>query len=130
MNQAAGVAAGIGLLMLALYMVAMLLVLLNMVFTVTTLIQAARSDSHDKLMWVLIILLLPLFGWIIYRATQRPIQTPRVSYGNFTMPPPMGAHTSKTPNVQHKQAQEDIVRSANATRDALDELVRKRRAVQ
>lgn len=126
MSQAMGVAAGLGLVVIAFYAFIMLLALLNMVFTITTLIRAAQSTAHDKLMWVLIIVLLPLFGWIIYRATREPSRASEVSSGNFRAPPPAGFRTTKSTNEHHTQAQEDIVRAANATRDALEQLVRKR----
>jgi hypothetical protein len=117
----------------ALYLVFMLFILafniVNFVYTITTLVRAIRSNNPDKTMWVLVIILVPLIGWILYRVlTREPVHTPQAAaiIPRPTQPP---AFHTPPPVVLHpvcRPAQTAAV--ANAVQAAMDEMIRKRRA--
>jgi hypothetical protein len=78
-----------GLIILAFYLVVMGLVLANFVLTIITLVKAIKSTSPDKTMWVLVIILVPLIGWILYRVlTREPAYTPQAAATTPPPPPP------------------------------------------
>ncbi|MFA6960085.1 MAG: PLDc N-terminal domain-containing protein [Opitutaceae bacterium] len=117
----------------ALYLLFILFVLafniVNFIYTISTLVRAIRSTSPEKTMWVLVIILVPMIGWILYRVlTREPVYTPQAA-AIIPRPtqPPVARTTS--PVVLHpvcRPAQTAAV--ADSVQAAMDELVRKRRA--
>jgi hypothetical protein len=117
----------------ALYLVFMLFILafniVNFVYTITTLVRAIRSNNPDKTMWVLVIILVPLIGWILYRVlTREPVHQPQAA---AIIPGPTQPLVSRTtpPVIVHPVCRPGQTAAvADAVQAAMDELVRKRRA--
>lgn len=117
----------------ALYLLFMLFILafniVNFIYTITTLVRAIKSNNPDKTMWVLIIILVPLIGWILYRVlTRESAHTPQAAaiIPSSAQPP---AFRTTPPVIVHpvcRPAQTAAV--ADSVQAAMDELVRKRRA--
>jgi hypothetical protein len=120
-----------GLIILAFYLVVMGLVLANFVLTIITLVKAIKSTSPDKTMWVLVIILVPLIGWILYRVlTREPAYTPQAAATTPRPPQPPALRTTP-PVVLHpvcRPAQTAAV--ADSVQTAMDEMIRKRRAAR
>jgi hypothetical protein len=117
-----------------LYVVFMLFMLaftiVNFIYTTSTLVRAIRSNSPDKTMWVLVIILVPLIGWILYRVLTRE-QALAAYQSSFPVPPPPVVSRTAPPVFVHpvcRPAQTQAV--ADSVQAAMDEMVRKRRAAR
>jgi hypothetical protein len=120
-------AAGTLYIVLMLFLLALNIV--NFIYTISTLVRAIRSNSPDKTMWVLVIILVPLIGWILYRVlTRDPVHTPQTA-AIISRPPEPPAFRTTPPVILHpvcRPAQTAAV--ADSVQAAMDEMIRKRRA--
>lgn len=119
----------------ALYLLFILFVLafniVNFIYTISTLVRAIKSNNPDKTMWVLVIILVPLIGWILYRVlTREAAHSPQIAASTPRSSQPPVARTMP-PVIVHpicRPAQTAAV--ANSVQAAMDELVRQRRAAR
>ena len=118
-----------GLIGIAVGLFSLGLSLANLVITIMTLVRAIKSNNPDKTMWVLVIILVPLIGWILYRVlTREPIHKPQAA-AIIPHPAQPPAFRTTPPVILHpvcRPAQTAAV--ADSVQAAMDELVRKRRA--
>lgn len=116
----------------ALYVLFMLFMLaftlVNFVYTITTLVRAIRSESPDKTMWVLVIILVPLIGWILYRVLTREQAFGAYPTRSSAPAAPIASRSAQAVFVHPvcRPAQTQAV--ADSVQAAMDELVRQRRA--
>lgn len=117
----------------SLYIVFMLFVLafniVNFIYTISTLVRAIKSNNPDKTLWVLVIILVPLIGWILYRVLTREIV--HMPQAAAIMPRPAQPPVFRTtpPVILHPVCHPAQTASvADSVQNAMDEMVRKRRA--